>query len=57
MVMIMVMLMMTTTTTMTMMMMMMMMITINQTILKYILYIQSKGKESFVKPPFLISFD
>ena len=35
----------------------MMMITINQNILKYILYIQSKGDESFVKQAFLISFD
>ena len=36
---------------------MMMMITIHQNILKYILYIQSKGDESFVKQAFLISFD
>ena len=45
------------TTTMTMMVMMMMMITINQKILKYILYIQSKDEKSFVKQAFLISFD
>ena len=35
----------------------MMMITIHQNILKYILYIQSKGDESVVKQAFLISFD
>ena len=34
-----------------------MMITINRNILKYILYIQSKDAESFVKQAFLISFD
>ena len=45
------------TTTMTMMVMMMMMITINQKILKYILYIQSKDEESLVKQAFLMSFD
>ena len=41
------------------MMTMMMMITINQKILKYILYkiIQYKDKESFVKQAFLIAFD
>ena len=32
-------------------------ITINQKILKYILYIQSKDEESFVKQAFLMSFD
>ena len=32
-------------------------VTINKKILKYILYIQSKGEESFVKKSFLISFD
>ena len=42
---------------MTMMVMMMMMITINQKILKYILYKQSKDEKSFVKQAFLISFD
>ena len=42
---------------MTTMMMMMMMITINQENLKYVLYIQSKDEESFVKQAFLISFD
>ena len=51
------MMMMMTTMTMIMMMMMMMMITINQKILKYILYIHSKGEESFVKQAFLISLD
>ena len=51
MLMIMMVVMMTTTTV------MMMMITINQKILKYILYIQFKGAESFVKQAFLISFD
>ena len=34
-----------------------MMITINQKILKYILYIQSKDEESLVKQAFLMSFD
>ena len=38
-------------------MMMMMMITINQKILKYVLYIQCKDEESFFKQAFLISFD
>ena len=51
MVMIMMMVMMTKTMT------MMMMITINQNILKYILYIQSTDEESFVKQAFLICFD
>ena len=32
-------------------------ITINQKILKYILYIQSKDEESFVKQSFFMSFD
>ena len=32
-------------------------ITVNQKILKYILYIQSKDEESFVKQAFLMSFD
>ena len=32
-------------------------ITINQKILKYILYIQSKDEESLVKQAFLMSFD